>query len=60
MTDRSSTAAVRCPRCGEKVLRFSGTEAVLKNRITIFRGHRTVAKCRHCGMEVEVPVKIVA
>lgn len=51
---------IRCPRCKRKIMESCGSGAVLRNRLTIFDKERTVAVCKHCKMEVSVPIRIVA
>lgn len=59
MVKNDKESLVRCPDCGEKILRKEGIECVLRNSVIIFRNSDAVAKCKQCRRIVKVPIKLI-
>lgn len=51
---------VKCPYCGEKILKQEGDTKVLKDKVTLFKKNRTISYCKRCGRAVEVPVRVIS
>jgi L-lysine 2,3-aminomutase len=48
-----------CPICGRKIISNEGSVHKLRTRIILFFEKKTIAKCRYCKKDVEVPVRIL-
>ena len=54
-----STTTVICPNCGEKVIKPESDGLILRNKIVVFRASGAIAKCKKCGHEVRIPVRVI-
>ncbi|MCK5306513.1 MAG: hypothetical protein KAJ66_05200 [Candidatus Omnitrophica bacterium] len=52
-----SRQMLRCPACGKPILIDDGEKWKLKTRIVIFLNDKTLAKCKYCRNDVQVPVE---
>ncbi len=60
MTQEVKVGPIKCPQCGQWVLKPQGSHKfVLRNRVTLFDGETTVAICRNCKERVPIPVELV-
>jgi ribosomal protein S27E len=50
---------VKCPVCGENVLKQKGNTKELRDKITLFEKDKTISYCKRCGNPVEVPIQLV-
>lgn len=48
---------LKCPVCGRPLLIDDGKKWKLKTRIVIFLNGKTLAKCKYCRHDSEVPIK---
>ena len=46
----------KCPVCGRPLIVDDGEKWKLKTRIVIFLKNKTLAKCKFCRSDVEVPI----
>lgn len=51
---------IRCPRCGEKVIRRRGDSQELRGRITLIRPNGAVTVCKKCKEKIPIPIKLIA
>ena len=51
---------VKCPYCGENILKQEGDTKVLKDKVTLFKENKTISYCKRCGRAVEVPVRVIS
>ena len=58
MVLKNTLMNVSCPNCGENILKDENNESILRNRIVVFRETGAIAKCKQCGQEVKVPVRL--
>ena len=47
-----------CYKCGELVIKDTGTEAKIRSRVLIIKGDAVIAACKGCGTEIAVPLKL--
>ncbi len=47
-----------CYKCGELVIKDTGTEAKIRSRVLIVKGDTVFAACKGCGTEIVVPLKL--
>ena len=48
---------LKCPVCGRPLITDDGDKWKLKTRIVIFLEGKTLAKCKYCRNDIEVPVR---
>lgn len=48
---------LKCPICGRPLIVEDDQKRKLKTRIVIFLKDKTLAKCKFCHNDIEVPVK---
>jgi len=57
LTEFNGRKSFKCPLCGRPLIIDDGKKWKLKTRIVIFLKGKTLAKCKYCKNDVEVPVR---
>jgi ssDNA-binding Zn-finger/Zn-ribbon topoisomerase 1 len=57
LTTENDHCVLKCPECGKPLLVEENGKKKLKTRIVIFLKNKTLAKCKYCRKDIEVPVK---
>jgi len=57
LTEFNGRKSFKCPLCDRPLIVDDGKKWKLKTRIVIFLKGKTLAKCKYCKNDVEVPVR---
>jgi len=57
LTEFNGRKSFKCPLCGRPLIVDDGKKWKLKTRIVIFLQKKTLAKCKYCKNDIEVPVR---